>query len=975
MKLVEIKVTSKKLENLFPLESFMQSTGRPVLSWKDILNYEGNADYQNKYFNIDGTIKEEYAENITEEEIKEYWLKRLAFFSKSGFCVDENYNETPVIKISNNIKDDCLISDGVENIAYALANNTSLFVIGERENALKVFNEKDIINETDINIISITDLKVLEEKDLEKHSTSSLEYDINWLNKTDDIFVDEIQYYLTLSEKEKKEYRDKILTSHNLKINLLPTDIKSKKSNLEVNKLMNNFYYDLLKLINEIDDINPENKNLYFNRLTEIIILKLRPQDVIRHKNNFIENVDFFEVQNLKFENIGGFDDKTNMFDYKINFTDINNEELLQYIDKLFNNKDYVDFLNKYIDDLVNSTNTSLNYLIKNKYSDKSNLNDSSLFFSEEHLNKLFLTQSFIKPYENKIDKSVSDYLNMFVDMCAVNLFSNIINEKAYVTKHRVIELYLPQIIEKISKENLEKRFYKFITGTMSAELLKSIVNTEFYLKNLSFKNGFSRLMLSTETKAMGKELLSVLKLNIDLLEKQVNVNDIIKMGYVIDNKYLYKTQEKFIMNFANVNMRELNLELANSKEESLQVSSALKKYLVNVNELNMWMTKNEKENHVEGLRNMISIILKGIANNLKKEELSKEFSELLVILPKEYLNALYSEIRIRFKNNNVFDEVLGISKINKEVFKLLNKNKTLDNALEHFNNLPNEEKWTTYIALIDFKLSKHADYIQSSENLSNFIIKAIDFVEVKNINEKEQKILLNLLDYPEFDKKKELLSWLFENLPNKEEHILSVVNKNIFHVDYRKDILFKKIIESNIYKNNCEKYININAALVLAVNDKKINLDKSILKKIEYSMFVLQDYWFKRLFEEKNKEEYKNPLSVIKLLRKLNEYLANNSEKYVLKKNITTSIGVIIEHNSDNINVLKEVATLCSFFKDENMSSLKPRQDLLNEILPKFDIKLRDAIKASSIEQVVREISLSTELENKIVKTNKRKI
>lgn len=988
MKITAISNKKETLQKLFPLESFKSFKTLPPLSWSEVLKSKSKY-IQNPKFNLNGTVKPEWETSLTEEEERNYWLARLAYFKDEPSIVDDDFNTLCLIDIKKNIDDDWLLNSGIESLVYAIYNGEKVFVVGESKDLTSVFSTKQIKETFDINPKYLWELQSL---DLNSVSmiNSNTGYNTDWLKEINSVAIDEIKYFLKQDEDFKKIYRMEIISNNNI-FRLL--EDASNNIVVENNKaLIIDFISDVAKgLINETE----ETKNKYSYALTSFILKNVFLPLTLNISQNQIEKIipvkdigvevdgegdafilDGNENNNITYQSIKEIKDKNTVVPFKININHVNEETALELWNFITSEENKSE-LCSIIQSLLQKMNS--NGLLAEKFSwdswssknediDKVNMLSNFMHTIQQHFPNLLDKEVEINKVTYKglgdLIQQVQAFLeveNLIETNKEFNLSSSKFVKDAFRTLSRVDNL------NKISRESVDIRIRKMVMPKVTANWLNFAFNMSDFLQELDMSDSGLHIKNFNHNNPE--------RAKITLQQYLVFSNNILDIA-IADKSLLSELNEIYEVGsfelFSSLKNKQLTVQSPIIWNEKVFVDLES----VDINTVNETILKLRKFNNNNVNKIDSDRILENIIKAKSVIETPAQFAQSINKFLEEFnepkmLSVIYEEVK-KYKNFEIFFKQMGVE-LDEELFKILHKaqgdryNVFLDKTIEatdRFFKNDQKECFLNINGIAKFITSTHRKFTHNQEIFEEVLFKNLKHLNLELVEEEKKEELFTLLIKLN---NISVFQFLLKNYENKAEDILLALNnKSSISIN---PAFAKKIIQIPEFLNNKRNLKELSRIVVkeLTYDDFK-GISLSVFENNLDLFLNTQKFRLNNNFDFERRLE--NPLYAIKVIKIMPKIFLNNNLDSINMQLIKEVLNNILNTHKENKDVLINYGLMLS---DKNIDT--EATDIMNNILlENMPIHIRDMLRSTTLEKVLRENELINNLDIENTPVIKRK-
>lgn len=976
MIITSINNKKETLQKLFPLEAFLTFENLAPLSWEEV--FERTTKYEeikNIKFNLDGTLKSEFKDSITPQEMREYWLKRLSYFKTSPSIIDEDFNNISVVEIKESIDNDWLIKNGVESLSYAIFNNETLNIVGDEDKLKSLFSSKQIKETRDVALNYLWNNKEIDLNTLKVVNEEVFIYNVDWIQKKDKNCLDEIKYYLEQSEEFKEKYRGELFQSNKDKysihplFSLLDKELWSLQDDMNFNEMKNT----LLKFIVDVSmfAVNNNLENAYNERgqLIKFVLENITPELTVEMNKNQIKfiqeqekNNSEMKVSSLSVDN-SIKDNEKRLFQLSFNKNNKISQEDALILWNLITRDDFIPDLNSQIEMIMSSIEAE-NKVVEHKFSQDtypSNLND------EKNIKKISNFNLVVKEYfDNKENlEGIKRFSNNYLDMF------NIVSLSQSFSKNKIYE---DNVLNMLSKLSL---VYAIVDLEDDIKLKKLIVSkfNHMWLSFIKDPKKWSSL-LYTKERIFSKEEEPNISMNdyIDYVGIFINaqVNNIPR-GEILDSIY-----GENAFNFGGYQLKnaaykiDSNLNFHSNLIENEKISE--EKLSKIINDLSK-LGERDVGRDISALE--AEYLFENILEKLEKTKKQEDFSEyllnylttfkagkLLSIVQKKIRN--YKKIESFFEKLDINIDVDLFKIINKKEFHKYDKKEVLDGFEKEISEfLENKDEVyfkNNILAVLKFINSSTINLAHNGAAFHFFLEKNIKNINVNILSDNEKNEIVELLTV--INKETWVYQFLFKNFPEKNSDILNKLNENTEYIINVQ--LAKKIIQMPEFQNNKQSLEKI---------AKRVISEYSYIdfKGVSEQMFDKNlDIFLLHVSAEKLNcfnftEKCKNPLYALRVIKSLEKIFKNYSEENT--KCIYIIRNILKEHNT-NENILLNIAYLTS----KGKISDRIVEKINSVILDNVPLEIKDMLKSNTLEQIIRENSLLNKMDNEAAPVIKKK-
>ena len=945
-------VSNKKetLQKLFPLESFLTFIDIKPLSWTEVLNTTSSYDsIQNEKFNLDGTIKKEYENNISNNEIRTYWLNRLAYFKNAPSVTNEDFDAISIIEIKENVDSDWLIKNGIESLAFAINNNEKLHVVGDEKKLKSIFSSKQIKETFEIIPHYVWEVTNIDLKNIKVVNEEVVEYDINWINKKNKNCINEIKYFLKQNNDFKEKYRKQIIENNNF-FQLLDRNY-DWTDNIKLNDiedLLLEFTTDVLfyALNNNIEDKEQKTKIVKF--VTQFI----KPTITVKANKKQLEKME--QINKFRYESVSALNNETDIGLFKVKFGNVPDDIAIN-LWKCITSENYKEILEDIMQNYIYYVNSKEKVLEQKFKYDIYNSNNIS--FSNA-LESLMVFDFVIKDYFSNFDSKTKNEVSVFVEILNIIKLSQVVGDQSIDLEKSLCVLSMLTKLNALSELDYETKLQKMALVRFDMRWINLINNTkkwteaftlstDEYSKYLKVPNddSFKKISFSEYLEFINTMLKSNSTMNAKEILESIYGKDTIRFSDAELKRLSYKI-ESFVFSDVEGNKDSLPIEKI---EETLG-----------------YFEKNDT-NDLEKVN--LNIIFDNILNILKKNLTPKEFADYLnkyteKLTQKQFRKSIYEKMR-DYKNVEIFFEKLNI-KIDANLFKLLNNNSSkyhygeynevILEKVEKFFSMKDESFIFENIKnIMNFINSDTADFAYGLDLFHDIVEKKIKKINFKNIKKEDKESIFKTLLLS--SNKTNIFQFLFDEYPENTKEILEYLNSekkgsllsNVLNVS-----LAKKIIQMPEFK---EEKLNLKQLSSQIIKEFYYSDFKSVTEQIfnnNIDLFLLEISHDSLNSYFNLNERCKNPLYSLKLIKTIDRFIKNDIDEDKLLKSLRI-LNVILEHHINDEKILLNIGALVT----KNQVSKRLKSSFDDIIINMVPIEFNDMLKNNSLEQLIRENSL----------------
>jgi len=758
----KFNLKSTKKEILKEFNSLLELEIEKIKSEFENKNKKTNKDFKKYFSNMEVKLFEAIQSNSNlKKDLKKFQNKKITelfeTFEEEVYKLIDKKNKVYSLKLKKELGNNILLNKKLEEqeeISKKLSRNFSNLK-SNLKNKIEVLNSK--IEKDNSTIVDKFNQALEEVSNKELNYSNKLNDEFNIIIKKLDqktkIFIDDIkkkfskeknitnqifdQEILDFNEKKKSQFKDFENKFINLK-NKVESEFKDniKKFN-DMSKISQSDFKKMKKdlLINIQDYIGELNK--------ELLILKTKQKDLIKHFNKKSEEIDKKELQNKESIEIFKKDLLNKIKEYIKNLdVELN---LLKNDQKIFANEK-----KEFIKELNDSVYKEINKLDSNLVS-----------FSEEITKQKEIEREFVVEKINEIiDKfnKLSDENNIEIKNFKTEL-ENLLDKKNKEIK--------TNILNDFAKIRLENNDFKVRLATEVKENQKDLsekIEEKFFLTKKQFEEGYAEHISAFEERFKNSKIeFDKIKNNvIKTTEENFNkISESLNNLKVEDTKF-NQNKDLFIADFENlVKAKELELnDYSNSLAKNIKGIIDLEKSTFEKNENSFRLTFNEKIAQLEEINKQNL--------NFFKEKLIEENS----LLFKEKFDSNLKEINliseeIKSKELTVIKKIESLESTEKDLYENLIEKEKLS-----------QEKIETRLMTLEKQFNKR--FLDYDSSFSSFKGVVIDEVEdlIKEIN------TIFKLKVEEIDKNMTKISFI----NNEAGNVLNSVTK--FQTNIQDEIL-----------------------------------------------------------------------------------------------------------------------------------------------------------------------------------------